>query len=135
MKQIECTIFVEPTAKGRPRVTTIGGHAHAYTPKRTRVAEADIKAAIRKEVMALGDFDPGVPLKVSATFYIEKPKSSPKKLVMPVKRPDLANYFALLCDALQKFVYHDDSEIVTANIRKRFGSPPRIELRITEEVE
>ena len=135
MKSIELTIFVEPIPKGRPRVAVFGGHAHAYTPKKTRVAEADIKAAIRKEVMAQGTFDAGVPLKINATFYRDIPKSTPKRVTMPVKRPDVINYGVLLLDALQKFIYADDSQITTCTLKKRFGSPPRIDLRISEELE
>jgi len=135
MKEIEVTIFVVPTPKGRPRVAVIGKHAHAYTPKKTRVAEADIKAAIRKEVMAQGSFDAGVALKLSATFYRDIPTSTPKRVTMPVKRPDVINYGVLLLDALQKYVYADDSQITTCTLKKRFGSPPRIDLRISEELE
>lgn len=133
MKQIEAIIYVEPTAKGRPRVTVIGGHAHAYTPRATRDAESMIKALIRKQVMEFGKFEDGLPLYLSATFYREKPASTPKKVTMPTKRPDLINYASLLFDALQKFVYADDSLIVTALLKKRFGSPPRIELLIIQD--
>ncbi|MBA7577412.1 hypothetical protein ES708_19264 [subsurface metagenome] len=53
---------------------------------------------------------------------------------MPVARPDYDNYAKLLTDALEKFVYKNDSQICTALIKKRFGSPPRIELAIEEDV-
>ncbi len=135
MKVIEATIFVCPTPKGRPRVTVIGGHAHAYTPKKTRVAEADIKAAIRKEVMAQGSFEVGVPLSISVTFFRIRPAHLPKRVIYPVTRPDGTNYEALLCDSLQQFVIPNDSQIVDLHWRKRFGSPPRIELVISEVLE
>ena len=135
MKEISATIYVEPTPKGRPRVTVIGGHAHAYTPKKTRDAETMIKALIRREVMAFGKFEDGFPLYVSATFFREKPASTPKRVTMPVKRPDIINYASLLFDALQKYIYADDSLITTCLLKKRFGTPPRIELLIIEELE
>jgi len=138
MKELSCVIFVEPTAKGRPRSTVIAGHVHTYTPKRTQVAEADIKAAIRKGAMKAGSFDPGMPLWVRATFFLERPKSLPKRVIYPVSKPDLDNYFKTLTDALEKYVYQNDSQIVSCVIRKRYCLPrqvPRIELKILEEVE
>jgi Holliday junction resolvase RusA-like endonuclease len=135
MKSFETTIFIEPWAKGRPRLTTIGGHAHAYTPTKTRNAEAEIQIAIRNQVMVLGKFDAGVPIYLAATFYIEKPKSKPKKVTRPVTRPDLDNYVKTLMDALNKYVIPDDSQIVRMNIEKAYGTPPCIELLIREELE
>jgi Holliday junction resolvase RusA-like endonuclease len=134
LKKIEITIFVEPCAKGRPRFRVIGGHASAYTPTKTRNAEAKIQCSIREHVMKLGTFDARVPLYLAATFYIEKPKSKPKKITSPITRPDLDNYIKTLLDALNKYVIPDDSQIVKMNIEKRYGSPPCIELLIREEI-
>lgn len=137
MKSFETTIYVEPTAKGRARIAVVGGHARAYTPKKTRDAEADIKAAIRHEVKELFDgFDAGTPLYLEAIFYREKPKSTPKKVTMPVVKPDLDNFCKTLLDALNKYAFPDDNQIVTLNLKKRFctGSPC-IYLKIREEIE
>ena len=135
MKQIEAVIYVSPTPKGRTKAALIGKHVRMYTPAKTRKAETMIAAMIREEVMKKGSFDAGIPLKLSATFYIEKPKSASKKVLWAVKRPDLDNYGKLLLDALNRYAWHDDSQIVDLHLRKRFGSPPRIELLIREEVE
>ena len=135
MKRIETIIYVEPKAKGRPRATMAGKHARLYTPKETRDAEADIKAAIREKLMEFGPFDARVPLTLSVTFYIEKPKSARKRDTMPVKRPDLDNYAKLLLDACNKYVYPDDSQIVSMKLHKRYGTPPRIALVIEEVLE
>ena len=135
MNKIETTIYVEPTAKARPRSTIIAGRVRTYTPKKTRNAEAMIEAMIRTQVMQLGAFEEGIPLRLEATFYRDRPKHLPKRVTMPVSRPDYDNYAKLLTDALEKFVYKNDSQICTALIKKRFGSPPRIELTIEEDVE
>ena len=125
--KLETTIFVEPTPKARPRTTIRKGRVVTYTPRGTAHAEN----LIRDKAMELGIFfDAGVPLRVEATFYRPKPKSTPKRVALPVARPDWDNYGKLLTDALEKFVYPSDSAITTCTIRKRFGSPPRIELSI-----
>ena len=135
MNKINAIIYVEPTPKARPRSAVIHGRVHTYTPKKTRNAEAMIKAMIRTQVMELGACEDGVPLRLEATFYRERPKHLPKRVTMPVSRPDYDNYAKLLTDALEKFVYKNDSQICTALIKKRFGSPPRIELTIEVDVE
>lgn len=130
MDKINAVIYVEPTPKARPKSTIIHGRVHTYTPTKTRNAEAMIEAMIRTQVMQLGAFEEGIPLRLEATFYRDRPKHLPKRVTMPVSRPDYDNYAKLLTDALEKFVYKNDSQITRANIKKRFGSPPRIELTI-----
>lgn len=135
-KEYETTIFVKPTAKGRARMSIIGGHARAYTPASTRNAEADIKAAIRQQVTEIERFEAGIPLALDAVFYREKPKSTPKKVFMPVSKPDADNYCKLLLDALNGYLFADDNQIVTLRIKKRFTTgQPCIYLKIKEEVE
>jgi Holliday junction resolvase RusA-like endonuclease len=135
--KIQTVIYVVPTPKGRPRsrIVTKGGHpfVQTYTPTDTQDAEAMIKAMIRTQVMKLGKFAPDVPIRLEATFFLEKPKSTPKKVLMPTKRPDWDNFAKLLTDALEKFVYPADAQITTAVVKKRFGLPPRIELKLEED--
>ena len=120
------TINVEPVGKARPRSTIRKGRVITYTPQKTAHAEN----LIRDKVMGLGQyFERGTPLVIEAVFFRERPKST-KKDVLPVTRPDWDNYGKLLTDALEKFVYANDSQITTALIKKRFGSPPRIELTL-----
>jgi len=52
-----------------------------------------------------------------------------------VKAPDLDNYLKILEDAMEKFIFYNDAQIVDLYVRKRFGSPPRIELKITDDIE
>jgi Holliday junction resolvase RusA-like endonuclease len=129
--RIETVIYVEPVAKARARtVKTKGGKIISFTPRKSAHAEA----LIREHVMSLGKFEAGIPLRLEATFYRDRPKSLPKRVKLPMSRPDIDNYTKLLTDALEKFVYANDSQITTALIKKRFGAPPRIELVLEEEV-
>ena len=130
--KIETVILVEPVGKARARTIRRGGKVISYTPTKTAHAEN----LIRDRVMELRQFfERGVPIKLQATFYRLRPKSLPKRVTLPVARPDWDNYGKLLTDALEKFVYADDSQITTAVIRKRFGSPPRIVLKMEEDYE
>uniref|UniRef100_A0A6M3M6U9 Putative endodeoxyribonuclease n=1 Tax=viral metagenome TaxID=1070528 RepID=A0A6M3M6U9_9ZZZZ len=129
-------IHVEPHAKGRPKVSTFGGHAQVYTPKKTRIAEADIKAAIRNKIAKAERFGAGEALVLWVTFYVVRPKSAPKRVKHPVTRPDLDNYLKTLLDALDKFAFPDDAQIVNIHAKKAFaavGTPPRIEFILERE--
>jgi len=128
---MKITINVEPVGKARPRSTIRKGRVITYTPQKTAHAEN----LIRDKVMGLGQyFERGTPLAIEAVFFRDRPKSTKKDVTLPVTRPDWDNYGKLLTDALEKFVYANDSQITTAVIKKRFGSPPRIELEIEEDV-
>lgn len=122
---------MEPVAKGRPRVVTKGGKTFAYTPGKTVHAENMIRYALKDK----GCFDAGMPLRLEAIFYRIRPKSSSKKVKLPVTSPDLDNYIKLITDALEKFAYANDSQITTMLVRKRFGNPPRIEIKLEEDME
>jgi Holliday junction resolvase RusA-like endonuclease len=135
MKVIETVIYVMPTPKGRAKVASFGGKARMYTPAKTVKAENEIAYAIRQQCMGQGMFDAGVPLALTATFCIPKPKSAGKKVTMPTHRPDLDNYLKLLLDALNGYVIPDDSQVVSIVSRKGFGDVPRIELKISEVLE
>jgi len=127
---MKATIYVEPHAKGRPKVTTFSGHAQIYTPKKTRIAEADIKASIRSEIAKAERFGAGEPLVLWVTFYVVRPKAAPRRVKHPVTRPDLDNYLKTLLDALDKFAFPDDAQIVNIHAKKAFaetGTSPRIE--------
>ena len=133
---MKATIYVEPHAKGRPKVSAFGGHAQVYTPKKTRMAEADIKAAIRTEIAKAERFGTGEPLVLWVTFYVVRPKSAPERVKYPTTRPDVDNYLKTLLDALDKFAFPDDAQIVNVHAKKAFaevGTPPRIEFVLERE--
>ena len=125
---MKLTIPMEPVPKARARVTKRG---FAYTPKKTEQAENTIRWACNGKER----FEREVPLSLTITFYRSRPKSAPKRRIYPTTRPDWDNYAKLVCDALEKFAYCDDSQIVDAHIYKRYtkeGHAPRVEIEITE---
>ncbi len=133
---MKAVIYVEPRAKGRPKVSVVGKHPIVYTPKKTRVSEADIKASIRHEIAKFTRFGHGEALVLWVTFYVVRPKSAPKRVKYPTTRPDLDNFLKTLLDALDKFVFPDDSQIVNIHAKKAFaevGTPPRIEFILERE--
>lgn len=126
---MKITIPMEPVAKARARQ----GRWTTYTPTKTVDAENLIRwhfTQLKRET-----FGKDVPLVLTAWFYRSRPKSAPKKRIYPTTRPDWDNYGKLICDALQKFCYKEDSQIVDAHVYKRYAKDdevPRIEIEILE---
>lgn len=132
---MKSTIYMTPVPKGRPRFAARNGKVIPYTPKATTHAEDIIRDQILQQVLDLSPdkalFGKDVPLRLEASFFLIKPKSAKRK--KPTTKPDADNLLKTLQDALEKFIYENDSQIVTMVIKKRYGYPPRIELDIQED--
>lgn len=116
-------IPVEPTAKGRPRVTKKG---HTYTPDKTVDAEERIKWHLRQQGAQVS----AAPLSVVMVFTVARPKK-PKHKEHVITRPDLDQYIKLLLDAGNGLLWADDSQVVALKACKGFGAPC-IVLEVTE---
>ena len=83
-------------------------------------------------------FPKGVPVRVRITACFSIPKSAPKKKrammiagdIVPTKKPDFDNIQKIICDALNGVAYHDDSQIVKADIEKVYSTTPHVEVNV-----
>lgn len=125
-------IPMDPVAKGRPRISTVGGRPIAFTPQETRTAERFMAAFARiymnenKRQVLIGA------LSVEATFWLRKPKSV--KRLVPTTKPDLDNYIKML-DAFNGILWEDDSQIFAITASKKYcaeGTEPRICIEVQE---
>ena len=128
------TITGEPRGKQRPRVTTRGGYAHAYTPTETTAYEKRIKYGY---VMQGGSkIDGAVRLEVWA--FMQIPKSASKKHAAELegtpctKKPDADNILKIVMDALQGTAYCDDKQITEAVIHKSSWPEGKLVIDIQE---
>lgn len=137
---IQLTFYLEPVGKARVRTTIKDGKAWVYTPDKTAYAEEFIKASViswanKKGVKSFPIFERGLPLRMTTTFVRSRPKSIPKKVEMPVTKPDLDNYIKLVKDSIRGIIYYDDSQVVGESSEKEYvtaDSIPRIELTVWE---
>jgi Holliday junction resolvase RusA-like endonuclease len=133
---VRFTINTDPVGQGRARFTKSG---HAYTPTKTRNAQAVVKLAAEMAMRAHGDQCFAGPLELSLRVFIRIPRSKPKKwqaqarsgAVWPTTKPDLSNIIKLIEDAMTGTVYLDDKQIVSLNVRKLYADSPRIEVVVT----
>jgi Holliday junction resolvase RusA-like endonuclease len=123
---VQLTIYGTPVPKGRARVTTVGGHARAYTPKATAAWEAEIR---RQAAQQYSGPPLDYALSVTAIFYLPRPKTC--KRCVPSVRPDLDNYIKALTDALNDVLWKDDGQIVSVTAEKRYGEP-RVEVSVDD---
>ena len=124
--------------KGRPRITTQGGFARAFTPSKTVNAEAHIRACALRDV---GHIVLEGPLAVEMVIAVSIPESWSKKkkaaaaagMVRPTGRPDADNCLKML-DALNGICWKDDAQIVDARVVKNYGFTPMTVIRIRDAV-
>ena len=118
------TFNIEPVGKARPRVVVKNGRTFAFTPKKTANAEDLIRAQV---CQVTEFFEAGVPLRMVAEFVMARPKSA-KKRQYPTTKPDIDNCYKTLTDALEKFLYANDSQIVEVAMSKVYGETPCIKV-------
>jgi Holliday junction resolvase RusA-like endonuclease len=128
-----------PVPKGRPRVTTQGGFARAFTPAKTRRYEDLIRLEAGR-VMEGRDQLQG-PLVVKVRAFMQTPQAIAKHKVKgpaseagelrPVTKPDCDN-FAKVIDALNGIVWRDDGQVVELSVSKFYSARPRLELTAVE---
>ena len=74
---------------------------------------------------------------ITAYFEIPKSYTKGKRLaaehneILPTKKPDADNICKVVCDALNKTAYDDDTQIVALSIIKLWGAP-RVEVELKE---
>lgn len=61
-------------------------------------------------------------LALDVTFYLPRPPSLPKRIIYPMRKPDLDKLTRAIGDSLKGIVYDEDSRIVDLNTRKRFAA-------------
>lgn len=128
-----------PVPKGRPRLSTVGGHARAFTPSKTRRYEDLIRLEAGR-VMEGRDQLRG-PTRVAIRAFMPTPQAIAKHKtkgpaaeageLRPVTKPDADN-FAKVIDALNGIVWPDDNQVVELKVEKFYSIRPRLEMTAAE---
>ena len=130
---ITFTVSGEPVPQPRPRVSTRGGFARAYVPRKHPVHA--YRQAVQLAAQAAGLTAAGEPLNVVIDAVFVRPKShmrtsgvKPDAPVLP--RPDVDNVAKAVLDALQD-VMGDDSLVARLVVEKSYGQEARTTVRIS----
>lgn len=131
-------IYGEPQGKGRPRFSTVCGHAKTRTPDQTVIYENLVKTEYRNQSGVRFPDDAMLDVRVMAYYTIPKSISKKKRQAMldhkvrPTKKPDFDNIGKAICDSLNGIAYRDDAQIVDAQVRKFYSDTPRVVVIITD---
>lgn len=148
MNEIYFSVEGEVISKARPRfrrMTITDKRTNAkrnvvttYTTQKTLNYEQRVKAAYMAEC-PFGVAFPTEPLEIVLNIYMEMPKSATKKAKLemlmhkfPTKKPDVDNLLKSVADALNGVAYTDDSQIVSATVRKIWSEQGSAEITLRE---
>ncbi len=145
MRTVRFTVYGEPKAKGRPRVSVRKSgdgertFARAYTPKQTVIYENQVKLEYENQCGSY-KFPDDAMLDVRIFAYYGIPKSTSRKKrelmlagkIRPTKKPDFDNIAKIICDSLNGIAYQDDKLIVDGMFRKFYSEQPRVEVKILQ---
>lgn len=137
---IEFTIPGRPKAWQRavPFVDKRTGRMIKATPKDMQAAQKDVATLCRFAMRTAKPMTGAVRLELLFVYAIPpswpawKKAAAKEGKVWKTSRPDVDNLVKLVMDALNDIAWRDDCQIVRLSPGKRYGSPERTEVRITE---
>ena len=134
--KLKFTIPGEPYGKARPRFNR--NTRVTYTPDNTTEYENLIVLMYKQKCENFKFPDnTAIDLRVRAYFAIpdsDSKKKQKQKLENEIRpqKPDWDNDGKIVSDALNGVAYHDDSQVVDAQVRKFYSHTPRVEVTIEE---
>ena len=118
--------------KGRPRF----GGGNVYTPSKTRSYEQSLAWAAKVAMQGKRLIEGPVQVEVDAFFVPPESWSKKKKdaamlaEIYPTGKPDADNILKIAADSLNKIVWIDDAQIVTAEVFKRYAFEAGLKIRV-----
>lgn len=138
-------IFVpgQPQAKARAKARIIQPRGkkpsvQMYTPANTVNYENHIAMLAknvmrgRKPTLNAVSLDLVLYFEVPASWSPWKREAAHDKLLAATAKPDADNVLKAVKDALNKIVWHDDSQVTDLSVKKRYGKGPGVSITITE---
>jgi Holliday junction resolvase RusA-like endonuclease len=135
MQALSFSVPGDPVPQPRARITTRGGHGHAYTPKSHPIhAYRQAIAAAARAAGARPTDEAPVTLIVDLVFA--RPKSHFRKSGLrsdapALPRPDCSNCLKGIEDLLNGVAWVDDSQVGRVVIEKSYGTEARTTVRIS----
>lgn len=137
MTQVIFTVPGPPKGKGRPRFRSVGNFVKTYTPEETANYENLVKlmydrycenkmleGAIRAEL--IGYFP------IPSSTSKKRAKMMEEGKIRYTKKIDCDNLAKIVLDALNNIAYKDDSQVCELVVVKKYGTEPKVTVRLTE---
>lgn len=139
-KRINFTILGSPFGKLNMQPRMIGNHPTMFQPTKNADYMSRVLLAFQEQCHPTDLIESrDAMLYLELIAYFEIPKSTPKYkiplmengTIRPTKKCDCDNISKIVCDAMSKFVFHDDAQIVSLKVDKYYtSSHPRVDVRI-----
>lgn len=136
---IRFTVPGKPQGKARARTVynPKQKRSYSYTPDNTVLYENLVKT--RYLEVTDKKYENKEPLHIAITAFYEPPKSVSKKRMelmlagyeKPCKKPDIDNIAKVILDALNDVAYHDDTQVISLCMQKKYSKEARIEVEIS----
>lgn len=137
--ELNFEVIGKPFGKQRPRVTTRGRFARAYTPKKT----ADYEKLVRESFYNSLDnkyykLDGPIEAFIDGVFEVPKSTSNKKReeilsnTTYYTKKPDSDNIAKSILDALNELAYDDDSQVSILHTTKVYGETAKVKVRLKQ---
>ena len=137
MTTITFEVAGTPVTQGSTKAFVRGGRAIITHDKRGPLLNWRNDIAYAARDAAKGEYaDRGVPVYVAAAFSLQRPKSAPKRVVLPTTKPDIDKLLRALLDACTGVLWADDSQVVDVRVIKNYagmGTPPGCHVEIRFE--
>ena len=136
MSGLVFTIPGEARGKGRPRATTIGGHARMFTDSKTASYENLVKLAASQALGSRQPFDEPLMMIVTVRMTPAASDSGKKRAaklagtILPTKLPDLDNVVKAVLDGCNKVAFRDDALVVRLVAEKAYAETPGVDVMI-----
>ena len=136
MSGLAFTIPGDPRGKGRPRATTIGGHARMFTDSKTASYENLVKLAALQALGSRQPFDEPLMMIVTVRMTPAASDSGKKRAaklagtILPTKLPDLDNVVKAVLDGCNKVAFRDDALVVRLVAEKAYAETPGVDVMI-----
>jgi crossover junction endodeoxyribonuclease RusA len=132
---IEFTVYGLPVPQGSTRAFIPRGWKRAIVTadnKKTKPWRQEIAGACYAAIGRQAGAGPNVPIRIEVRFFFPRPKSLKKSVLDKTTKPDIDKLVRAALDALTGIAFDDDSQVTELHACKLFGTPPRMEIKITE---
>lgn len=116
-------VLGNPVTQGSGKaITDRAGNARYIPDHRGPLTVWRSSIAHAAQLAADGAFaERGVPVWVSVTFRLQRPRSAPKRVVRPTTKPDLDKLARACLDAMSGVLFADDSQVVSLHVQKEYA--------------
>jgi Holliday junction resolvase RusA-like endonuclease len=132
MKELCLMIPGKPIAKKRPRFARRGNFVTTYNDQQTE--EGKFICLMQTQTKQHKPIPAGTAIYLNLYFLLPIPKGTSQKKIdsglAHTKRPDLDNLIKFVKDCANGILWHDDSQVVSVEAHKYYGTEPATKIQI-----